>query len=146
MANDPHILIVDDEEDVLMLCRVNLEFEGFEVSEAPNGAVAVELARSLKPDVILLDVMMPVKDGWETLNELKSDPALSSIPVVMLTAKVQEEDQYRALSAGAADYVTKPFHPTALIQTMRNIASTDSAELEQRRKDALRKLDMFRKL
>ena len=143
---NPHILVADDEEDVLMLCRVNLEFEGFEVSDASNGAETIEKCRQGRPDLILLDVMMPVKDGWETLNELKADGDLASIPVVMLTAKVQEEDQYRALAAGAADYVTKPFHPTSLVRTVRTVLATGESELEQRRKEALKKLELFRKL
>ena len=145
-SDNPHILVADDEEDVLMLCRVNLEFEGFEVTEAPNGAEAVRLARDVEPDLILLDVMMPVKDGWETLTELKADDGLRKIPVVMLTAKVQEEDQFRALAAGAADYVTKPFHPTSLVRTVRTVLATNEAELEQRRQEALKKLELFRKL
>jgi DNA-binding response OmpR family regulator len=145
-SDNPHILVADDEEDVLMLCRVNLEFEGFEVTEAPNGAEAVRLARDVEPDLILLDVMMPVKDGWETLTELKADNGLRKIPVVMLTAKVQEEDQFRALAAGAADYVTKPFHPTSLVRTVRTVLATNEAELEQRRQEALKKLELFRKL
>lgn len=142
----PHILVADDEEDVLMLCRVNLEFEGFEVSAAANGEEAVSEARERRPDLILLDVMMPVKDGWETLNELKADPDLKGIPIVMLTAKVQEEDQFRALAAGAADYVTKPFHPTSLVRTVRTVLATTDADLEQRRQEALRKLELFKKL
>ena len=146
MTANPKILIADDEEDVLMLCRVNLEFEGFDVVEAPNGSEALRTARSESPDLVLLDVMMPVKDGWETLDELKRDSDLHRIPVVMLTAKVQEEDQYRALAAGAADYVTKPFHPTALVRTVRTVLATTSEELDKRRQEALRKLELFRKL
>jgi DNA-binding response OmpR family regulator len=145
-ADTPHILVADDEEDVLMLCRVNLEFEGFEVSDAPNGQTAIDVARDRRPDLLLLDVMMPVKDGWETLTEMKADPELRKIPIVMLTAKVQEEDQFRALAAGAADYVTKPFHPTSLVRTVRTVLATGEAELEQRRQEALKKLELFRKL
>ncbi len=143
---NPRILVADDEEDVLMLCRVNLEFEGFEVTAAANGEEAVSQAREHRPDLVLLDVMMPVKDGWETLNELKADPDLKDIPIVMLTAKVQEEDQFRALAAGAADYVTKPFHPTSLVRTVRTVLATTDADLEQRRQEALRKLELFKKL
>lgn len=145
-TDEPRILVADDEEDVLMLCRVNLEFEGFEVLDAANGQAALDGARSDPPDLILLDVMMPVKDGWETLDELKEDDGLKGIPVVMLTAKVQEEDQYRALAAGAADYVTKPFHPTSLVRTVRTVLAASPDDLEERRKEALEKLELFRKL
>jgi DNA-binding response OmpR family regulator len=146
MADQPRILVVDDEEDVLMLCRVNLEFEGFEVGEASDGAQALASIRKDPPDLVLLDVMMPVKDGWETLAELRSDASLDNVRVVMLTAKVQEEDQYRALSGGAASFVTKPFHPTALVDVVRGVLDASAQELEQRRADALKKLELYRKL
>jgi DNA-binding response OmpR family regulator len=140
------ILIADDEEDVLLLCRVNLEFEGFEVCEASNGQEAIEVARREHPDLVLLDVMMPVKDGWDCLAELKSDPELRDVPVVMLTAKVHEEHQLRGLASGAADYVTKPFHPSALVRTVRTVLESGEEDREQRRREALRKLELFRRL
>jgi DNA-binding response OmpR family regulator len=146
MASGPHILIADDEEDVLLLCRVNLEFEGFTVTEAANGQEALNLARQIRPDLVLLDVMMPVKDGWECLAELKADPQLKDVPVVMLTAKVQEEHQLRGLASGAADYITKPFHPTALVRTVKTVLDATGDDREQRRKEALRKLELFRRL
>lgn len=146
MAKKPRVLVVDDEEDVLMLCRVNLEFEGFDVDEASDGAQALERIRDTKPDLVLLDVMMPVKDGWETLSELRADDGLDDVRVVMLTAKVQEEDQYRALSSGAASYVTKPFHPSALVEIVRGVLAASAQELDERRAEALKKLELYRKL
>jgi two-component system, OmpR family, alkaline phosphatase synthesis response regulator PhoP len=142
----PHILIADDEEDVLLLCRVNLEFEGFTVTEASNGQEALDKARQSHPDLVLLDVMMPVKDGWECLAELQADPDLKEVPVVMLTAKVQEEHQLRGLASGASDYVTKPFHPSALVNTVRTVLDAPSEEREKRRQEALKKLELFRRL
>lgn len=147
MAGDsPRILIADDEEDVVLLCRVNLEFEGFEVVSAANGQEAIEKARDLHPDLILLDVMMPVKDGWDCLVDLKHDRELKHIPVVMLTAKVQEEHQFRGLSSGADDYITKPFHPTSLVRTVRTVLSTEPGARDTRRQEALKKLEVFKRL
>ncbi len=137
------VLVVDDEPDVLLLCRVNLEFEGYEVVEATDGEQAMEQARSESPDVVLLDVMMPTLDGWQVLSAMKSDDALKDIPVVMLTAKVQDQDQIRGWSQGAADYITKPFSPLALSQVLEDVLSTDPEEEERRRRIILEKLQLL---
>jgi CheY-like chemotaxis protein len=136
------VLVVDDEPDVLLLCRVNLEFEGYEVTEAADGEAAMERIREDRPDVVLLDVMMPKMDGWEVLAALKGDPELKDIPVVMLTAKVQDEDQIRGWSEGVADYVTKPFSPLALSQVLQDVLATEPEE-ERRRQMVLEKLQLL---
>jgi CheY-like chemotaxis protein len=138
------VLVVDDEPDVLLLCRVNLEFEGYEVVEAADGHQALERIREDTPDVVLLDVMMPDMDGWEVLGAIKGDPALKDIPVVMLTAKVQDQDQLRGWSQGAADYITKPFSPLALSQVLQDVLATDPEEEERRRRIVLEKLRLLR--
>jgi two-component system, OmpR family, alkaline phosphatase synthesis response regulator PhoP len=137
------VLVVDDEPDVLLLCRVNLEFEGYDVIEANDGAEAMEKVRSERPDVILLDVMMPKMDGWQVLSALKSDEDLATIPVVMLTAKVQDQDQIRGWSGGVADYITKPFSPLSLSQVLENVLSGDPDEEERRRRLILEKLQLL---
>jgi DNA-binding response OmpR family regulator len=137
------VLVVDDEPDVLLLCRVNLEFEGYEVIEAIDGEQAMERARSESPDVVLLDVMMPRMDGWQVLSALKGDEALQHIPVVMLTAKVQDQDQIRGWSQGAADYIAKPFSPLALSQVLQDVLSTDPEDEERRRRIILEKLQLL---
>jgi CheY-like chemotaxis protein len=137
------VLVVDDEPDVLLLCRVNLEFEGYEVTEAADGEAAMERIREDRPDVVLLDVMMPKMDGWEVLAALKGDPELKDIPVVMLTAKVQDEDQIRGWSEGVADYVTKPFSPLALSQVLQDVLATEPEEEERRRQMVLEKLQLL---
>lgn len=137
------VLVVDDEPDVLLLCRVNLEFEGYEVIEATDGEQAIEQIRSESPDVVLLDVMMPKMDGWQVLKAMKGDEALEHIPVVMLTAKVQDQDQIRGWSQGAADYITKPFSPLALSQVLQDVLSTDPEEEERRRRIILEKLQLL---
>jgi CheY-like chemotaxis protein len=138
------VLVVDDEPDVLLLCRVNLEFEGYEVTEAADGEEAMERVREERPDVILLDVMMPKMDGWQVLTALKDDPETADIPVVMLTAKVQDQDQIRGWSSGAADYITKPFSPLSLSQVLGDVLRSDPDEEERRRQMILEKLQLLR--
>jgi DNA-binding response OmpR family regulator len=133
------VLVVDDSADVRLVCRVNLEYHGFVVREAEDGARALEMIREQTPDLVLLDVMMPDMDGWEILSTLKSEPETASIPVVMLTARTREADQIRGWRAGASDYIIKPFNPEALIPTVR--AALDRGDAEKHRRE---KLDMLR--
>lgn len=110
------VLIVDDEEGIRVLCRVNLELGGYEVLEASDGVEALEVARSQRPDLIFLDVMMPRMDGWEVLGHLKEDPVTASIPVVLLTARTSEDDQMKAWGEGVLEYLSKPFNPQLLVE------------------------------
>jgi CheY-like chemotaxis protein len=144
MSDRRTVLVVDDEPDVLLLCRVNLEFEGYEVIEAADGEEAMERVRAHRPDVVLLDVMMPKMDGWQVLAAIKDDAELADIPVVMLTAKVQDQDQIRGWSQGAADYITKPFSPLALSQVLQDVLETDPEEEARRRQMILEKLQLLR--
>lgn len=143
MADSKKVLVVDDEPDVLLLCRVNLEFEGYEVVEASDGQQAMEKVGEHRPDVILLDVMMPRMDGWQVLSALKADESLRDIPVVMLTAKVQDADQIRGWSAGVAEYITKPFSPLSLSQVIRDVLDNDPEEEDRRRRLILEKLQLM---
>lgn len=136
------VLVVDDEPDVLLLCRVNLEFEGYEVIEARDGEEALTRVREAAPDVVLLDVMLPKLDGWQVLAAIKSDEERRAIPVVLLTAKAQEQDQIRGWSAGAAEYITKPFSPLALSQVLEDVLATAPEEEERRRRLILEKLQL----
>jgi len=138
------VLVVDDEADVLLLCRVNLEFEGYDVVEASDGEEAMRKVAEERPDVVLLDVMMPKMDGWQVLAALKGDPVTSDIPVVMLTAKVQDQDQIKGWSGGAAEYITKPFSPLALSQVLEEVLSKDPEEEERGRRMILEKLQLLR--
>ena len=138
------ILVVDDEEDILLLCRVNLEFEGYHVITASSGLEGLEQARAIHPSLVLLDVMMPTMDGWHVLEALKSDPETMDVPVVMLTARVQGEDQMRGWSGGAADYIMKPFSPVALLETIRSVLHpADPEEAERRRARSIEKLRLL---
>ncbi len=105
------ILAVDDNPKMTRFIRMNLELEGYRVSEATNGMDALAKTRDELPDLILLDVMMPDMDGYETLQHIRE---ISNIPVIMLTVKNEEEDKVRGLELGADDYVTKPFSPREL--------------------------------
>ena len=105
------ILAVDDNAKMTRFIRMNLELEGYRVSEASNGIEALDKTREELPDLVLLDVMMPDMDGFETLKHLRE---MSSVPVIMLTVKNEEEDKVRGLELGADDYVTKPFSPREL--------------------------------
>ena len=134
------VLVIDDEPDVLLLCRVNLEIAGHEVLEAPNGELGLELALSTEPDVIVLDVMLPAKDGLEVLGELLSDRRTQGTPVILLTAKAQAEDRLAGWQAGCTEYVTKPFSPVALAQIVYRVAEMPIAERNARRDRELERL------
>lgn len=115
------VLVVDDEEDLLELVRYNLSKEGFQVHCVASGEEAIQAARTLLPDVILLDLMLPAVDGLSVCKVLKSSPQTQQIPVVMLTAKTAESDVVSGLELGADDYVTKPFSPRVLLARIRAI-------------------------
>lgn len=113
------ILIVDDHADIRKLIRMTLEFEDYEVSEAADGESAVLHAQTLKPDLVLLDVMMPgAFDGLEACRRLKANPALSGAHVLLLSARGQARDREAGLQAGADGYLVKPFSPLQLIDTI----------------------------
>ena len=115
------VLVIDDEAPIRLLCRVNLEAEGMDVLEASDGPQGLELAQDRRPDVILLDVMMPGLDGWHVAEELLDDDRTRSIPIVFLTARAELRDRARGLDLGGIDYVTKPFNPVALAPLVRRL-------------------------
>jgi two-component system, OmpR family, phosphate regulon response regulator PhoB len=115
------ILLVEDEAALVALLRYNLEREGFAVLEAPDGDEALLQAREQKPDLILLDWMLPLVSGIEVCRQLRRHPETRAIPIVMLTARGEEGDKLRGLDSGADDYVTKPFSPSELIARIRAV-------------------------
>jgi two-component system alkaline phosphatase synthesis response regulator PhoP len=115
------ILVVDDEANIRELLRFNLEKEGFLVSEAVDGAAAVKTVRAEKPDLIVLDLMLPVLDGLEVCRTLKKDANTNAIPIIMLTAKTEEIDKILGLEMGADDYLTKPFSPRELLARIKAV-------------------------
>jgi DNA-binding response OmpR family regulator len=112
------ILVVDDEERMARFVHLNLEHDGFRVVEAYRGLQAIQALRDSLPDLVLLDIMLPDMDGFEVLKMIRE---VSSIPVIMLTAKGEEDDRVRGLELGADDYVTKPFSPRELVSRVRAV-------------------------
>jgi two-component system alkaline phosphatase synthesis response regulator PhoP len=138
------VLVIDDEAPIRLLCRVNLEAERMEVLEAEDGPSGLQRARDEKPDVILLDVMMPALDGWRVAEQLLDEADTKDIPIIFLTARAEFRDRARGLDIGGVDYVTKPFNPLDLAPLVRDLLS----RIERGERDELRreKLAELRKL
>jgi len=115
------ILIADDRPEVVELVRVTLEGEDYQIIDASDGKEALDKIRGEKPDLVLLDVMMPEMDGFEVLSKLKKDPEAKEIPIIMLTAKGQGVDKEKGRQVGASGYITKPFSPSALLNKIEEI-------------------------
>jgi DNA-binding response OmpR family regulator len=115
------VLIIDDEAPIRLLCRVNLEAEGIDVVEAGDGPTGLALARNVRPDLVLLDVMMPGLDGWAVAEELLADQETDDIPIIFLTARAEFRDRARGLDIGGIDYITKPFNPVDLAPLVRRL-------------------------
>ena len=115
------VLVVDDQPHIVRLIQVNLEKVGFQVATASDGVEGIEKVREVHPDLVILDVIMPHKDGFEVLREMKEDPALGEIPVVMLTVKTHNADIVKGLREGAELYLPKPFHPKELVSLVKRV-------------------------
>lgn len=138
------VLIVDDDAPIRLLCRVNLEAENMEVIEAVDGASGLERAKSDKPDVVLLDVMLPHMDGWQVAERLLDEPETADIPIVFLTARAEIGDRARGLEIGGIEYLTKPFNPVELAGQIRELLERvqrgERDELRQQKLAQLRAL------
>jgi len=115
------VLVIDDERSIRMLCRVNLSASGMEVLEAPSGEEGLELARRQRPELVLLDVMMPGQDGWSVARALAEDPQTREIPVVFLTARADAADRRRGRELGGVGYVVKPFDPVGIGELVEEV-------------------------
>lgn len=113
------VLIVEDEPHIVLSLEYLLQREGYETVSAANGEEGLALARSARPDVVILDIMMPRRNGYEVCQAMKADPALARIPVVMLTAMAQEVEALKGLGLGASAYVVKPFGNAEILETIR---------------------------
>ena len=121
------VLVVDDEEDILELVTYNLAKEGYQVSAASTGEEGLNLVRSRKPDLVVLDLMLPGTDGLEICRAIKADPKTNKTPVIMLTAKGEEADIVQGLELGADDYITKPFSPRVLLARVKAVLRRDAS-------------------
>ena len=124
------ILVCDDERSIVRLIQVNLERQGWSVVTAYDGKEGLEKVKSDKPDIVVLDVMMPYMDGFEVLKNLRRDPEYQNLPVVMLTAKAQDKDVFEGYHVGADVYLTKPFNPMELVTFIKRIIAggTDNGD------------------
>ena len=120
------ILAVDDERHIARLVQVNLERQGHQVTVAYDGEEALQKVAQEKFDLIVCDVMMPRKDGFQVLSELKANPATADIPVIMLTAKAQDADVFRGWSSGVDCYLTKPFNPSELVNFVQRVLESQN--------------------
>ena len=125
------ILVVDDEEDILELVRFNLAREGYQVICTTSGEKTLKIIRSEKPDLIVLDLMLPGIDGLEVAKQIKNDPKTNSIPIVMLTAKGEEADIVTGLELGADDYITKPFSPRVLLARVKAVLRRNIKDFQE---------------
>lgn len=137
------ILIADDNKHIRMLVNATLRVRNYEVIEADDGEAAIEVAVAEKPDLILLDVMMPKMDGFDVLKLLRKRPETKDCPIVMLTTAAQEADQIRGWDGGVDDYVIKPFNPSALLDVVERLLSSGS---ERSNESQIQKLQMLKEL
>jgi DNA-binding response OmpR family regulator len=127
-AIQPRALVVDDSDTIRSLIVLNLELDGFEVFSACDGQECLDVAESLQPDVITLDVAMPRLDGFSAVALLRNEPATAGIPIVMITARAQGTDLARGAELGVDAYVTKPFDPDRLVETIRSVIARSGSE------------------
>lgn len=122
------ILVVDDDKDILRLVRSYLEKAGYAVFSAHNGETALHILRREKPDLLVLDLMLPDRDGWDITRIIRGDTHLSGLPIIMLTARVEDSDKIVGLEIGADDYITKPFNPREVVARVRALLRRSSLE------------------
>ena len=126
MSDRKKILCIEDEKEMIDLMRLILERRGFDFIGAEGGQAGLEVIRAEKPDLVLLDLMMPGVDGWEVYRQLKADEELKGIPVIVVTAKAQSIDKVLGLHiARVQDYITKPFGPQELLESIRRVFGDD---------------------
>ncbi len=121
MMDKKRILIVDDEEDILSVLKFRLEANNYEALTASDGQEGLNKARTEKPDLIILDLMLPKLDGYKVCRMLKFDESYKAIPIIMFTARVQQKDEELGKEMGADAYVTKPFEPEVLLEKIRQL-------------------------
>lgn len=128
MPEKKKILIVDDEKDLVSLVSLHMKMAGYDVLSAANGEKALEIAEEEKPDLIILDLMLPKVDGWEVCRRLREESNIEKVPVIMLTARAETDDKLKGFEVGADDYVTKPFSPRELVARVKRVLARAEAK------------------
>jgi two-component system response regulator RpaA len=131
------ILVIDDDPDICEIVRINLEGAGYNVSVATDGVAGLTAVRTLLPDLIILDVLMPGLDGWQVLEAIETDPVTAGRPVIMLTCKGGDQDVLRGLGQGAVEYFTKPFFPENLVASVKILLEVFDASMRDQRRQHL---------
>ncbi len=124
------ILVVDDDRDIVRLVRSYLEKAGYQILTAYDGNSALQVLRSEKPQLLILDLMLPDRDGWDVARLVRSDPQLAAMPIIMLTARVEDNDKIVGLEIGADDYITKPFNPREVVARVRSLLRRSQLQQE----------------
>jgi two-component system alkaline phosphatase synthesis response regulator PhoP len=125
---DQRVLVVDDDREIVRLVRAYLEQSGYQVLVAYDGETALHILRRERPDLVVLDLMLPDRDGWDVTRVVRSDPGLRATPIIMLTARVEDQDKIVGLELGADDYVTKPFNPREMVARVRAVLRRAQSE------------------
>jgi DNA-binding response OmpR family regulator len=133
--------VIDDEPDVILVCRLNFEHAGHRVLEAASAEEGLDTALAERPDVIVLDIMLPHRDGFSLLEELVARPETAGVPIVLLTAKSQLADRARGWGSGASGYITKPFSPSSLNEAIDLVAGMSPVQRQTLRERVLEELD-----
>jgi two-component system alkaline phosphatase synthesis response regulator PhoP len=131
------ILVVDDDKEIVRLVRAYLEQAGFQVLIAYDGEMALHTLRRDRPDLVVLDLMLPDRDGWDITRLVRSDQSLASLPIIMLTARVEDTDKIVGLELGADDYITKPFNPREVVARVRSVLRRSQAGNSQSQRRVL---------
>ena len=137
------ILVIDDEPGVVEIVRVNLEWEGYDICAAFDGQEGWDKVRSERPDLVILDIMMPQMSGLELLERIKADPHICDVPVIMLTVRAGDMDVIQALEKGAVEYLTKPFEPLNLVRVVKK--TLEEPDRQGREAHRQRLLDQMRR-
>jgi DNA-binding response OmpR family regulator len=123
------ILVVDDDRDIVRLVRSYLEKAGFQILTAYDGETALRVLKAEKPQLVILDLMLPDRDGWDVARLVRSDPQLAATPIIMLTARIEDNDKIVGLEIGADDYITKPFNPREVVARVRALLRRSRQQL-----------------
>lgn len=143
MNDNPQILVVDDEPDILEFVKYNLQKEGFKVATAENGLKGLEEARRVKPDLIILDIMMPEMDGVEVCRQLRSEQLFNNTVVAFLTARDEDYSQIAALDVGGDDYITKPIRPRVLVSRVNALLRRSTRKEEETKSEIITAGDLI---